>query len=246
MYNIKNKKGFTIIELIVVMAIFLFVIGAAIGIFLSIISQQRRVLAEQQLINQISYVEEYMSKALRMATVSNMDTDPASCLPPGYIYLLTNYDTAGSGLFKGIKFINQSDGNSCYEFFLDVDNILKERKNNESAVALTSSNLQINSIRFSINGSDGSATVPDPLTWVSCMGTDSCGASDLDYIQPRVSILLNVRMPADSQGPAIQCSQTVACPETYACDLSAKKCVTTRTIQTTVSQRNINVNNGQR
>ena len=66
---IKEKKsaGFTIIELIVVMAVFLFVIGAAISVFISIIQHQKRVLAEQQILNQISYVEEYMSKSLRTA-----------------------------------------------------------------------------------------------------------------------------------------------------------------------------------
>ena len=33
----KSSKGFTIIELVVVMAVFLFIIGAAISIFLSVI-----------------------------------------------------------------------------------------------------------------------------------------------------------------------------------------------------------------
>ena len=38
----KIKRGFTIIELIIVMAVFLFVIGAAIGIFISIVKNQKR------------------------------------------------------------------------------------------------------------------------------------------------------------------------------------------------------------
>ena len=51
------KKGFTIIEMVVVMAVFLFIVGAAISIFISVIQNQRRVLAEQQTLNQISYLQ---------------------------------------------------------------------------------------------------------------------------------------------------------------------------------------------
>jgi prepilin-type N-terminal cleavage/methylation domain-containing protein len=105
----KNKflAGFTMVEMIVVMALFLLVIGAAISVFISMVSDQKRALSEQQFLNQISYVQEYISKALRMA-------EPelgANCLLSGedslggYIYLLTRPDP--TGLYRGIKFINQ-------------------------------------------------------------------------------------------------------------------------------------------
>ncbi len=216
----KLSKGFTLIELIVVMAVFLFVIGAAISIFISIIQSQKKVLSEQQLLNQVSYVEEYISKALRMA---GTEDSSGSCLGAdneGYIYLLTPYDTT-SGLYRGIKFINQSNG-VCQHFFLsgdgtDVDPyILKELKNSvddDDAIALTSANLQINSIVFSINGSSGSTFVSD-----SCTTSSQCGASSKDTIQPRATILFNINIPGESS----------------------------KIIQTTVSQRNLNVNNGQR
>lgn len=262
-----NQKAFTLIELIVVMAIFLFIIGATLGIFISIIQQQKKVLAEQQFLNQISYIEEYMSKALRMATVDAT----GECLGydnRGYIYLLTRYNgSLGSdGLFRGIKFLSQSDNNACQEFFLDGDGTLnnpfalKELKTypplyppvlDDKAVALTSTDLQFYSespVKFSINGSDGSALVPvfDQGIWVSCTGTDVCGASNLDYIQPKVSILLNVIIPGDNQGIKTACKSDMKCPVNQACDLSNNLCAPIRTIQTTVSQRNLNVNNGQR
>ena len=144
MQNIKLSKGFTLIELIVVMAVFLLIIGAAIGIFLSIVQNQKRVLSEQQLLNQISYVEEYMSKALRMAKTepATDSISPEPCLKdysigldpadhPGYVYLLTRPDS--NGIFRGIKFINHSDGDACEEFYLDTSTtpyVLKELKLN--------------------------------------------------------------------------------------------------------------------
>lgn len=220
--------GFTLIELIVVMTIFLFVIGAAITIFISVFQNQKRVLAEQELLNQISYTEEYMSKALRMAKAETDEnclryTDINGQLSddshPGFIYLLTRYDQTAA-IFRGIKFLNQSGGDTgvavCQEFFLDGEGItadpyiLKEIKENGEAVALTSTSLQINFVKFSINGSDGSAFVS-----ASCTST-ICGASNDDLNQPRVTILLNMKIAGDNQEPA-------------------------RTIQTTVSQRNLNV-----
>lgn len=219
----KTFKGFTLIELIVVMAVFLFIIGAAMGIFISIVQNQKRVLSETQLLNQISYVEEYMSKALRMAK-----TAEDSCIPPGYVYLLTNRDPT-SGFYRGIRFLNPSDNDNCWEFFLDnythgdsnTPLVLKELKNSNDytkAVPLTPASLQFdptNPIRFSINGSDGS---PSSL---GCSDPNQCGSSNVDSVQPRVTILLNVKIAGDINEPQ-------------------------RIIQTTVSLRNLNVNNGQR
>lgn len=207
--NYRRDRGFTLIELVVVMAIFLFVIGAAIGIFIYIVQNQKKVLSEQQLLNQISYVEEYMSKSLRMAKAD----EEGNCITARYIYLLTNQV---SGSYRGIKFFNQSN-KVCQQFFLDVASpadsrlILWEKKGNNSPVALTSTNLKINSIRFAINGLDGS------VHGQNCDGTpDQCGASMMDVVQPKVTILLNITIDGDSSEP-------------------------NRIIQTTVSVRNLNV-----
>lgn len=192
-----NQKAFTLIELMVVMAVFLFIVGAAINIFISIIQHQKRVLAAQELLNQTSYAEEYMSKALRMAkreVEENCLLDSEGDSHPGYIYLLTRPDTE-AGFYRGIKFINQSDNDACMEFFLDNEVpgdtstplVLKELKNSlddSNAVALTSPNLQIKSIRFGVNGTTG------------CYGSgDDCpiGASKDDLGQPRVTVILNIK-----------------------------------------------------
>ena len=220
----KLNKGFTLIELIVVMVIFLFVIGAAIGIFISIIKQQWAVLAEQEFLNQISYAEEHMSKALRMASASTPEIDPSgSCLSgTGNIYLLSNRDQK-SGLYKDIHFINQSDNNICQEFSLD------------GGGNLLSADLQINYAGFVVNGGDN-----------SCNGPGPCVVSGGGGKQPRVTILLNVSIPGENQGNGDDCNPDKTCQmANQACYLRTNKCMPTKTIQTTVSQRNLNVNNEQ-
>jgi prepilin-type N-terminal cleavage/methylation domain-containing protein len=215
--NFGGNKGFTLIEMMISLAIFLLISGAAVGIFISVTQRQKEVLAEQELLNQISYAQEYMSRALRMAKASTSNID-IGCIPLGDIYLLTRPE---SNFYNGIKFLNQSDadaaGNAmCEEFYLDdktdADHpVLKMQKGIDNPVALTSSDMKIKSIRFVVlgaNGLDGSSA--------GCASQDNCAATNHDTPahQPRVTILLNVEFAGQ---PA-------------------------ETIQTTVSQRNLNVN----
>ncbi len=237
--NLRGEQGgFTLIELIVVMAVFLFIIGAAISIFISVVQNQKKVLAEQQLINQVSYAEEYMAKALRMATADTA----GNCIPKGYIYLLTPYDDS-TGLFTGIKFINQSTL-VCQQFLWDKNSGELEEVDwvGDTAgpeVPITSSGLTINSVRLSVNGSDGSSNFTEPSPTDSC-SISQCGATDTDTVQPRVTILLNILVPGINQGVGASCGAGSGCTIGQACDLSTHRCSATTTIQTTVSQRNLN------
>ncbi|MEK7540838.1 MAG: prepilin-type N-terminal cleavage/methylation domain-containing protein [Patescibacteria group bacterium] len=201
------SKGFTLIELIVVTAVFLFVVGAAVGIFISIVQHQRIILVKQELSNQVSYALEHMSKALRMA---GKDTD-GRCLGTEfarYNYLLTIKDIS-NGVYTGIKFINQSDINEttgqpvCQEFYLDDDYpenpVLKEKKDGipSAGIALISDKFMINSIRFGINGEDG------------LLGGLE-GADGDNYIQPRVTIYLDVQVKGDDKQPAEKIQTTIS------------------------------------
>lgn len=205
-----KNKGFTLIELIVVMAIFLVIIGTGVNVFISIIGYQKRILSEQELLNQASYMLEYMSRAMRMA---EKDVS-GECLGQdyaGYIYLLTRPDAA-SGFYEGVKFINRSDSGACQEFYLDdsdPDNpVIKESKSYVpgeagAEVPLVSTDLKINSIGFGVNGRDG----------LVASGVD--GAKEEDGVQPRLTIYLDLKIQGGEDQPA-------------------------RKIQTTVSQRELN------
>jgi prepilin-type N-terminal cleavage/methylation domain-containing protein len=172
--SINKNKGFTIIELAIVIAIFLFIISAAVGIFISVVKSQRVVLANEQIINQISYLEEYMSKALRMAQA---DSGAGTCTGENNIYQLTRYSAP---YYYGIKFLNGNSG-ECQEFYWNSDDkILYDRRNNVS-VALSSVNLKITSIKF--------YTIP----LVNCGNSPSCVVSrNGDSAQPRISISISV------------------------------------------------------
>jgi len=78
----RGKKGFTIIELSVAMAIFSLVIGSIMGIFIAGVRSQGKILVTQKLLDETSYVIEYMSRTIRMAK----DDVPGTCLAPGVNY----------------------------------------------------------------------------------------------------------------------------------------------------------------
>ena len=64
---LNKNKAFTLIEMLITAVIFSIVIGTATGVFVSAIRLQKYNLAYQQLLDQTSYVMEYMSRAIRMA-----------------------------------------------------------------------------------------------------------------------------------------------------------------------------------
>lgn len=170
MLNFKENKGVTLIELVVVLAVFMLIIGVTVSIFISIIQRQKSILGEQELLNQMSYVIEYMSRPIRTA---QKDTT-GSCLPSsGYIYFLTHYDSV-AGSYGGIKFITKD--NVCQEFFLTDNGILKEIKNGQAPQNILSGKFKIKYVRFIINGNKSLNS-----------------ASQINSVQPRITMALDIQ-----------------------------------------------------
>jgi len=166
------QEGFTLIELIVVLAVLTFVLGATVNIFISMLQGQRTALRDQDLFDQANYALESMSQLIMNAQKDNT----GSCLGAGYEgynYLLQNYD-ASSGFYQGIKFLSK-DG-ICEQFFLDQDGVLKHQEDSSSAQNILSDSFEVKYARFVINGDK------------SILG--SYGG---DSVQPRVTISLDIR-----------------------------------------------------
>lgn len=156
-------KGFTLIEIIVTIAIFSLIFGVASGMFASAIRTQRKSLVSQELLSQTSYVMEYMSRHLRMA--KNYNVASANCTGSGY-----NYEITRGG--QGIKFANYEDPSCCWEFYLEDNRLNRAITGCGSDVTgpLTSANFIVD--KFSIFLIDSEA-----------------GAGS----QPRLTLLLKIR-----------------------------------------------------
>ncbi len=132
-----QNKGFTLVELLVSISVFSLIVSAMSGAFISTIRAQRKSVAFQQLLEQTSYVEEYMSRSIRMG---KKDISGA-CISAKSNYEITRDD-------KGIKFLNYNK--DCQEFYVS-DSQLWENKNGVD-LALTSSNLIVESINIELSG----------------------------------------------------------------------------------------------
>ena len=136
-----NNKSFTLIEILVAVAIFSLVVAAGSGIFISSISGQQKSLAFQRVLSESSYVMEYMSRSLRMA---QKELSAPDCLSQNGL----NYEKTRGG--RGLKFINYKE--ECQEFYWETTtNQLKESRDGVKNY-LTSEALEISAFNINLTG----------------------------------------------------------------------------------------------
>lgn len=143
--NLKSKRGFTLVEMLVAIFIFSLVISVTVSLFTSGLRAQRNALATQQLLDQTSFTLEYMSRALRMALKEGQQ-DPilGRCLSQDGL----NYEIVNSRL----KFINHLENDDCQEFFLENGQLQQNKNNLAEKVPLTSDKLKVNQLQFNLRG----------------------------------------------------------------------------------------------
>jgi len=164
-----KNRGYTLIEVMAAVVIFSLVLSSLMGFFIGALKSQRNNLANQELIDNVSFVLEYMSRSLRMArkddVVAKGETGEINCLSQTKV----NYEISHSG--QGIKFRNYK--NECVDFYVE-DGRLKEWKKVgelESLNFLTPASIEIDS--FAIGPSD---------SW-----------DQLDNEQPKVTLFIKAR-----------------------------------------------------
>ena len=130
------KKGYTIVEIMVAITIFVVIIAAPIGFLISTLKAQQKILFSQELLDNTSYAIEYMSRALRMAKKDVNQT----CIGKNENYQITRAGT-------GIKFLNYN--NYCQEFYLETG-VLKEYNGGRIPNTLSLSSSNTNVLNFKI------------------------------------------------------------------------------------------------
>lgn len=138
------KKGFSLIELLVTISIFIVIFGAITGVLVFNIRIQRKMLIELEALDELNFAIEYMSRALRLAI---KEDGTFGCLDEGFTYQSPGGDSR-------IRFINHLQGDDCQEFFLE-NNVLRYRKGigaSEQVFALTSPDLLIDNLKFNLLG----------------------------------------------------------------------------------------------
>lgn len=141
------------VEVLVSVLIFSIITGAAMQVFITAVNSQKKILAQQEVIDQTSYAIEYMSRSIRMA---KKDVDGV-CINSKLNY--ENPDSNESSIMF-LKLNQSEEAYFCYRFFLQNDRLMVYKKNlmtsEETVLPLTSTStiLSINSLKFHISDED--------------------------------------------------------------------------------------------
>lgn len=173
--NQKNK-GFTLVEILVSVAIFSSVVVVATNIFTISIAAQRKILAQQEITDQVSYAVEYIGRAIRMA---QKETSGACLSSIG-----SNYQLTYSG--NGIKF-NTSNGN-CWEFWLDTGNSQLMVKQGSISFPLSSPKIKVTSFKVQLAGEGQGDNIQPKVTLFLTVK----GGGDKPEAQPEIEIQTTV------------------------------------------------------
>lgn len=183
-----NKKGYSLIEVMVAVTIFSIVIAAPTGFLVGSLKAQQKALASQKLLANTSHSLEYISRALRMSRKELSTILTNACLVQDSTILYGhNYQITREG--NGLRFINYKG--ECQEFFWDLsDNRLKEVKDGTEPVPLSAEDSEIISLKFNL-----------------------IGETQADDFQPRVTLFLDIKGAKDKKSelqPEIKIQTTVS------------------------------------
>jgi len=172
----QNQKGFTLIETLVSLFIFGMMSVALVNIFVGALNSQTRILQNQDLMSQTSYVLERMGKIIRMAEKDVAGT----CAPAGESYLVSGQS------ITFLTYDTKAAAYRCAKFSLESNTIKESRStdttaaNLQAAQAITSSSIYVSGLSFTVTG-------------------DTLGESPA--LQPKTTILINARYNAVTANP---------------------------------------------
>jgi len=182
--NRQKSSGFTLIEIIVSLALFSVVITIAVGALLVLIASNRQLQNEQSVLSNLSFALDSMTREIR--TGSNYYCSFGSSFNPGNLGQSINCQSAGGDVdFHGIAFdeggrsVTQSATDSRISYFFDRnDGKLYRQLSGRLPQSIVSDGIFIANAQFFVTG-----------------------ATRVDTLQPRITIVIeayNSRADADA------------------------------------------------
>ena len=177
--HLHQKKGFTLIEIIVSLALFSVVITIAVGALLILIASNKQLQDEQSVLSNLSFALDSMTREIRTGTdyycaastgsTGNQIFDNDSTLTPGLSGDCS--DSNDSNLaFHGIAFTEGGNsitgaGNSRIAYYFDQSNAkIYRRLSGADAESIVSDGIHIEDVQFYVTGSDETDGVQPKIT----------------------------------------------------------------------------------
>jgi prepilin-type N-terminal cleavage/methylation domain-containing protein len=193
----KTDKGFTLVEVLVSITLFLLAMTVVTQLFVFASRAQRKILARSQMIGEISYNLEHISRGLRMAKKS----EDSSCLSAPNVNFEKNSQKINGKNPIGNALIfqnrNAAGGFDCVKLYLFHPDdypagktALMEYRDNGKKYALPLTSPDINVLAFSV-----------------AQDTASGGWGQNDDLQPRVTIYIKAQ---DKEGGIFETQTTIS------------------------------------
>ena len=122
MYSINNQKGFSLLEMMVAISIFIIIVVVTMDIFKNSIENQKNIVAVQNTQESMRYVFEVISKEIRLAKESNTDCD-SIITSLGFPSVTANsklYHSALTNDGKNILYFKNKD-DECVAYYIEND-----------------------------------------------------------------------------------------------------------------------------
>lgn len=179
---LKNPRGFTLVEMMVSVAIFAIVMTVALGALLSMSESDRKAQTLKSVINNMNFALDAMSRSIRTGQAYHCDTtqgtlsvtrdcpdNPASSLA---------YQPAQGGTV--IYRLENSSGSLCGQPSGAVGCIVRSTDGGVTYGAITSSEVYINALSFYVTGAQSASVQPKVTILISGVVTVS-GAQDSPF-----------------------------------------------------------------
>lgn len=164
-FKIKNFKiwsGFTMIELLVAMGVFIIIVGVSIGIFVRSLRTQRNIINLMAINNNASSAIEQMAREIRTG-------QSFSSLGP-----------------SGLKFVNYQGKDITYSWNINTESL--ERGEGGVFKTLTASEVKIKRLQFILTGEDEPDNIPTRVTVILGVGSNQRDLTGvLNNIQTTIS-----------------------------------------------------------
>ncbi len=200
--NFRSQIGFTLIEMIVALAVFSVVVTIAVGALLMLIASNEQLQAEQSVMTNLSFALDSMTREIRTGTAyfcysANSLTAGASgekIFDDGEILSSTAFNDCADGnnlsrTYHGMSFIEgghsitQAADTRIVFFFDSSEGKIFRRVSGQNAQSIVSSGIFIEEAEFYVTGSEPLSTLP--------VNTEQDQASVTIYIKARPSDDLN-------------------------------------------------------
>lgn len=184
----KSLTGFTLVEMMVSVAIFAIVMTIALGSLLAISESDRKAQTLKSVINNLNFALDSMSRSIRTGSVYHCDasqsplTSPRDCSVSSATSLAYQPSEGGTYVYR----LEVADAALCGQPAGRVGCIVRSVNGGTSYSAITSSEVYINALKFYVTGAQSAALQPKVTILIS--GTVTVTATQTSSFNLQTSV----------------------------------------------------------